>query len=91
MESNRFLLCPRYKDNGCLHNTYAFYLKIIYIIFVKIKLKFRKSVLTFGLGVKCAHTLVCIVIDGRNVSKTLTMRRKCEHRAHNAVEMWPRY
>ena len=28
MESNRLLLCPRYKDNECLHNAYAFYLKI---------------------------------------------------------------
>jgi len=40
-------------------------------------------VLISGHRVKCElnNTLVCIVIDGRNVSKTLTMRTKCEHRA----------
>jgi len=42
MESNRLLLCATYKDNECLHNTYAFYLKIIYMIFL-IKIKFRKK------------------------------------------------
>jgi len=41
----------------------------------------------FGHRFKCEHSLVCIVIDCRNVNKTLTMRRKCEHRAHNAVEI----
>jgi len=44
-------------------------------------------VVTFGHRVKCEDTLVFIVIHGHNVSKTLTMRSKCEHHAHNATEI----
>src|SRR6218665_1169846 len=71
MESNRLLLCPRYKDNECLHKTYTVCILFKNHLhdFFKIKIKFRKNVLTFGQGLKCEHTLICIVIDGLNVSK----------------------
>jgi len=45
-------------------------------------------VLTYDHLVKREHTLVCIVIDGRNVSKTLTIRAKCEHCAYHVVRLW---
>jgi len=43
--------------------------------------------LTFGQGAKCEHTLICIVIDGRNVSKSSQFG--CN--AHTVIAMRPRY
>jgi len=46
--------------------------------------------LTFGEGVKCEHTLACIVIDGQQRrSKTLTMYMYLTmYRVHTAVRLW---
>ena len=54
----------------------------------------------FGQAVKCEQTLVCIVINGRNVSKfsqcgckfsqcgrDISMRPQSEHRAHTSVRL----
>src|SRR6218665_37406 len=66
--------------------------------FVLIKIKFRKKCahINFGQGLKSEHTLVCIVIDDRNVSlrmrcnvsPVLTMRSSCGRDIVAPIKSW---